>query len=384
VELPPFLFISEFSSRTCVYINAAGEAIPPPRTRDDSTKDSPEDIPAKTALEGKPYDHGFGERPPVDLSWARERAHQREYDLLYESKQLSEQEAIQAKSIWLDAREREWQQARVEATMDVPRKTSWSKNGLGIDLTGDGSRVRTAATSSHSYSAGGSQAPISGPASSLLSGGGASDGGPSGLPNGYRRDRDSQDRERRERDEAWYSSVVDRVDADDILIEELCHQFFARMHPYQLMFHLPTFTYRRYLNQIPPALLHIIYAFASRFTDHRVFVPPSAMESDGRYPAFARGEVLAARARHETDAWLRASGIAKGDSAMEGILKRRSDPFFRVSWDDTEMIQAICLIGYYEQCMGRSSRAGQYFGKYPFCFLISITAVDIIPTQTSP
>ena len=151
---------------------------------------------------------------------------------------------------------------------------------------------------------------------------------------------------------------------DDILVEELCHQFFARMHPYQLMFHQPTFAYRRFLGLVPPTLLHIIYAFSSRFTDHRIFTPPSALETDGSFPAYARGEVMAARARQGTDSWLRASGIAKGDNAMEGILKRRNDPNFKITWEDTEMIQAICLIGFYEQCMGRITRAGQYLGMF--------------------
>lgn len=319
--------------------------------------------------------HGSAQAPrrSIDLTWAVERESQRLYDMLQDARRASDKEAADDRASWLDARDLEVAEA-IALERSQNGHVNPFHNGLGVDLNGDGSRGHTTSSglpnnSSKSYHASGSvgssgNSNFSRDSSSGQPPHGAGRGGP---PDGLPR-RSEESNRRRDRDEEWYLSVVERIDADDILVEEMCHQFFARVHPYQLMFHQPTFAYRRYLDRVPSALLHIIYAFAVRFMHHSIFVPPSISESNAHFPAHARGEVLASRAKQEANAWLRASGIAKGDDLMEGINKRRNDPAYKLTWTDTEMIQAICLIGLYEQSMGRPHKSVQYLGEWDQVF----------------
>ena len=373
-------FASEFSSRVCSYLNSAGEAIPPPRTREATTAAKEESPEAKKGdcdfdeLEDT-NEHGDNtqmtnadelRRPSIDLTWAAEKESQKLYDLLQDSRRTSDKEAYDDRQSWLDAREKE----AVEA-LSMPRNGSPSgyQTGLGVDLNGDG-RGRTVTSGSAGdqpghYSATGQGASSSNGNSRDSSSGGGANGNDRGHGNVGRGTDEEGARRRRGQDEDWYTSVVDRIDADDALTEELCHQFFARMHPYQVMFHKPTFTHRRYLRQTPSALLHIMYACASRFVNHPILLPPSAQETDSRFPLFAKGEVLATRAKLETDAWLRSCGIAKEAGAVEGIVRRQGDRDYKTTWVDTEMTQAICLIGFYEQCLGRPERGDNYIGMLP-------------------
>ena len=311
-------------------------------------------------------------RRSIDLTWAVERESQRLYDMLQDARRASDKEAADDRALWLDARDKEVAEAYgVEQGQSGNPSTLY--NGLGVDLNGDGPRNHVTSSgltngqsnAQHVSGSGGSSG-NSNFSRDSSAGAAANGGGRGGPPDGSQR-RSEEINRRRERDEEWYLSVVERIDADNVLVEEMCHQFFARVHPYQLMFHQPTFGYRRYLDRVPSALLHIIYAFAVRFMHHTIFVPPSITEANAHFPAHARGEVLASRAKQEANAWLRASGIAKGDNLMEGINKRRSDPGYKLTWLDTEMIQAICLIGLYEQSMGRPYQSGQYLGKPSPC-----------------
>lgn len=385
---------SEFSSRVCSYLNAAGEAIPPPRTRDamqvdksespDDKKPTDDDTNRPDMADPLLAPHGSAQAPrrSIDLTWAVERESQRVYDMLQDARRASDKEAADDRASWLDARDLEVAEA-IALERSQNGHINPFHNGLGVDLNGDDSRGHTTSSglpnnSSKSYHASGSvgssgNSNFSRDSSSGQPPHGAGRGGP---PDGLPR-RSEESNRRRDRDEEWYLSVVERIDADDILVEEMCHQFFARVHPYQLMFHQPTFAYRRYLDRVPSALLHIIYAFAVRFMHHSIFVPPSISESNAHFPAHARGEVLASRAKQEANAWLRASGIAKGDDLMEGINKRRNDPAYKLTWTDTEMIQAICLIGLYEQSMGRPHKSVQYLGEWDQVFwLISFRSYN--------
>jgi hypothetical protein len=363
----------------CSYLNSAGEAIPPPRTRETTTI-AKEEVPEvrigdcyvdeledmnhpddQSQLANPDELHG----PSIDLTWAAERESQRLHDLLQDSRRTSDKEAYDDRQAWLDEREKE-----AIAALSLTREGSSSghQTGLGVDLNGDGVRGRTVASGSATGPSGQYSATAQGASSSSgnsrnSSSGRGLTGNDGGQGNDGRWTDEDEGRRRRGKDDAWYTSVVDRIDANDALVEELCHQFFARMHPYQIMFHKPTFTHRRYLKQIPSALLHIMYALASRFVNDAVLLPPSAQDTDSRFPLHAKGEVLATRARQETDAWLRACGIAKEAGAVEYILRRQGDRDYKANWFDTEMTQAICLIGVYERCMGRSERGDVYFGE---------------------
>lgn len=285
--------------------------------------------------------------------------------MLQDARRASDKEAADDRALWLDAREKEVAEAYASANGHVGN-TNPVHNRLGVDLDGDNSRGFVKASGTPNGQSNNSQHVSMSTGSSGnsnysrdSSAGNAANGARrSGAPDGG----SDESRRRRNRDEEWYLSVIERIDADDVLTDEMIHHFFARVHPYQLMFHQPTFAYRRYLDRVPSALLHIMYAFAVRFMHHAIFVPPSIFESNAHFPAHARGEVLATRAKQEANAWLRASGIAQGDNLIEGIDKRRRDPNYKLTWLDTEMIQAICLIGLYEQSMGRPKKSGQYLG----------------------
>jgi hypothetical protein len=363
----------------CSYLNSAGEAIPPPRTRETTTiakEETPEIRIGDCDIDELEDPNDVGDhpqalkpdelrRPSIDLTWAAEKESQRLYDLLQHSRRASDKEAHDDRQSWLDAREKEAIEALSLAREGSP---SGQQTGLGVDLNGDGGRGRTVTSGSSAgpngqYSATGQGAFSSNGNSRDSSSGVGPNGNDHRQGNDGHRTDEEEGRRRRGQDDIWYTSVVDRIDSDDALVEELCHQFFARLHPYQIMFHKPTFTHRRYLRQIPSALLHIMYALASRFVNDPLLLPPSAQETDSRFPLYARGEVLATRARLETDAWLRACGIAKEAGAIECILRRLNDPDNKTTWVDTEMAQAICLIGFYEQCMNRPDRGDGYIGK---------------------
>lgn len=369
--------ISEFSSRVCSYLNSAGEAIPPPRTREATTaakEESPEakkgDGDVDEVEDTNEHDDRVQatnpdelRRPSIDLTWAAEKESQRLYDLLQDSRRTSDKEAYDDRQSWLDAREKEALEA---LSLSRDGSPPGYQTGLGVDLNGDG-RGRTVTSGSTGDPPGQYSATTQGASSSHgnsrdSSSGGGANGHNRGQGNIGRETDEEEGRRRRGQDDAWYTSVVDRIDADDALTEELCHQFFARMHPYQIMFHKPTFTHRRYLRQTPSALLHIMYALASRFVNDPKLLPPSAQETESRFPLYAKGEVLATRARLETDAWLRSCGIAKEAGAVECIVRRQGDRDYKTTWVDTEMTQAICLIGFYEQCFGRSERGDSYIG----------------------
>lgn len=149
------------------------------------------------------------------------------------------------------------------------------------------------------------------------------------------------------------------VERQAAFVEELIHAFFARLHPYQLMFHQPTFQYRRYLNLIPSALLNMMYALAIRFIDpvtlHDALVAEHATSAEIDLPLFLAGEVFVHEARQAIDAWLK----QKSATMRRASWSTNSLP----TWEDLEMAMAITLYGFYEKAMTKMSDAAQYFGR---------------------
>jgi hypothetical protein len=131
------------------------------------------------------------------------------------------------------------------------------------------------------------------------------------------------------------------VERQAAFVEELIHAFFARLHPYQLMFHQPTFQYRRYLNLVPSALLNMMYALAIRFID------PVTL-----HDALA---VFVHEARQAIDLWLK----QKSASMRRASWSANGLP----TWEDLEMAMAITLCGFYEKAMTKMPDAAQYFGR---------------------
>lgn len=141
-------------------------------------------------------------------------------------------------------------------------------------------------------------------------------------------------------------------------VEELIHAFFARLHPYQLMFHQPTFQYRRYLNLVPSALLHMMYALAIRFIDpvtlHDALLAEHANSAEMDLPLFLAGEIFVNEAKQSIDAWVKQKSVSmRRASWSTGSLQ---------TWEDLEMLMAITLCGFYEKAMSRTSDAAEHFG----------------------
>lgn len=142
-------------------------------------------------------------------------------------------------------------------------------------------------------------------------------------------------------------------------VEELIHAFFARLHPYQLMFHQPTFQYRRYVKLVPVALLHMMYALAIRFIDpttlRDVLVTEHASPAEIDQPLALAGEAFADEAKQAIQSWVKERGaMMQRASWSSGSLR---------TWEDLEMIMAITLYGFYEKAMMRGSGAA-HFGKF--------------------
>lgn len=148
------------------------------------------------------------------------------------------------------------------------------------------------------------------------------------------------------------------VERQAAFVEELVHAFFARLHPYQLMFHQPTFQYRRYLNLVPSALLNIMYALAIRFIDpvtlHDALVAEHATPAELDLPLFLAGEVFMHEAKQAIDSWLKQKSAAMRRASWSS----NSLP----TWEDLEMAMAITLCGFYEKAMTKMADAAQYFG----------------------
>jgi hypothetical protein len=174
-----------------------------------------------------------------------------------------------------------------------------------------------------------------------------------------------------EREKRWRNKVVDLVMRDDTLVEELVHLFFARLPPYGMMFHVPTFQYRRYIGETVPCLIHIMLALSVRFLDHALLVPYSAMRRrDGQpFPAHLKGEPFADRAKEEVDAWI----TSHPDVASLG---RRAS-----AWERTEWATAMCLIKVYETCLGRTSSALYYQGEFGWVPACRVRSVSFTPPQ---
>ena len=97
-----------------------------------------------------------------------------------------------------------------------------------------------------------------------------------------------------------------------------CSVFFRLVRPYCAVLHPPTFHHRLYLGVVSPFLLDAIYALASRFSNH-----PLISSSLGR--PFA----------HRT----------------RGILASSPPP--QVSWEETELVQALLLLALYHAPTGQ-------------------------------
>ncbi|KAJ9103827.1 hypothetical protein QFC21_002289 [Naganishia friedmannii] len=153
------------------------------------------------------------------------------------------------------------------------------------------------------------------------------------------------------------SAKLRAVERQALFVEELVHTFFARLHPYQLMFHQPTFQYRRYLGLVPTALLHIIYALSIRFVDpvqlHDALIAEHATQAELDLPLFLAGEVFFEEARKATDVWLK---------QKRATMRRASWSTTNLqTWEDLEMLMAITLCGFYEKAMRRMQDAAQDF-----------------------
>ncbi|KAJ9120112.1 hypothetical protein QFC22_003010 [Naganishia vaughanmartiniae] len=147
------------------------------------------------------------------------------------------------------------------------------------------------------------------------------------------------------------------VERQALFVEELIHTFFARLHPYQLMFHQPTFRYRRYLGLVPTALLHIMYALSIRFIDpvqlHDALLAEHASQAELDLPLFLAGEVFFEEARKATDIWLK---------QKRAMMRRASWSTTSLqTWEDLEMLMAITLCGFYEKAMRRMQDAAKDF-----------------------
>ncbi|KAJ9097803.1 hypothetical protein QFC19_006671 [Naganishia cerealis] len=158
-----------------------------------------------------------------------------------------------------------------------------------------------------------------------------------------------------------------------LFVEELVHVFFARLHPYQLMFHQPTFQYRRYLNLVPTALLHIMYALSIRFIDpvllHDALVAEHATQAELDLPLFLAGEVFFEESRKATEVWLKQKSATMRRASWSTTNMQ--------TWEDLEMLMAITLCGFYEKAMRRMQDAAQHFahtaGTLPSGRLPSLT-----------
>lgn len=128
---------------------------------------------------------------------------------------------------------------------------------------------------------------------------------------------------------------VAAVEADVDLTEELLRLFFARLHPYTLMFHRATFNYRRYLGHVARPLLLSMCALAAPLCDH----PMLAGHGDAS-AGYCRGEPFAIAARKSLHDWL---------------AHRKRAAFYDPVWEETEMAMAACLQAAYESTMGRSA-----------------------------
>jgi hypothetical protein len=119
--------------------------------------------------------------------------------------------------------------------------------------------------------------------------------------------------------------------------------FFRRAPPFGAMFHPATFQHRLYLNQVSPILLDAIYAFSARLCDNPSFLatlPPN-------HPPFLRGEAFAERAHSAAERLLK---IRRSWSDEEA----RRD---RGTWEETELVQASCLLSIYFALLRQPSLA---------------------------
>lgn len=148
------------------------------------------------------------------------------------------------------------------------------------------------------------------------------------------------------------------VERQAAFVEELIHAFFARLHPYQLMFHQPTFQYRRYLNLVPLPLLYMMYALAIRFIDpvtlHDALVAEHATPSEIDLPLFLAGEVFVDEAKQAIQTWLKQKSASMRRASWSTSSLQ--------TWEDLEMTMAVTLCGFYEKAMTRMSDAAQHFG----------------------
>ncbi|GHJ83832.1 hypothetical protein NliqN6_0234 [Naganishia liquefaciens] len=350
----------EFSSRQCVYLNSKGEVIPPPKTREGSVSGASgavgfemeaSDVQSvshrqteRGSIAGfmiprserslKPVDADTFKRPlPPGSFGGHSDARSRDLRRMSQgtmSSVYSERpapHAIPVPPIHVDAVPPPDFAGR---HLDLPRRDSMV-DGTADSLAGPSSlhagSARRFSKPSFSYT--------SQPRSSLL----------------QVVDRTSQP------EKLPLNAKLLAVERQAAFVEELVHTFFARLHPYQLMFHQPTFQYRRYLNLVPSALLNMMYALAIRFIDpvtlHDALVAEHATTAEIDLPLFLAGEVFVHEAKQAIDAWLKQKSAAMRRASWSA----NSIP----TWEDLEMAMAITLCGFYEKAMTKMADAAQYF-----------------------
>jgi hypothetical protein len=354
----------EFSSRQCIYLNAKGEVIPPPKTRDGSASDPPGGIAFEMeAADSHPTFDKEDDRAAVAGSTPAERT-QRHLDADTFRRPLPRASFGAYGENRPDNIRRESQATMssrysertpsfghvlpsppVHPQAGLPQSTQRQADPLHKEVPMGGSDIESRPDATGRLNSASTQRTFQPSAS-----------------------RTSQpllgmERSSARADPPPQSSAdakLRAVDRHASFVEELLHAFFTRLHPYQLMFHTPTFQYRRYLKLVPSALLHMMYALAIRFVDpitlRDVLATEHASAAEIEQPSFLAGEVFANEAKHGIDIWVKQKGaMMQRASWSSGSLH---------TWEDLEMLMAIALCGFYEKAMMRPSDAAQHFGTF--------------------
>lgn len=354
----------EFSSRQCVYLNAKGEIIPPPKTRDGSISDPPGAVMHDMEIsDTHPISHKFVERSSnAGLPTPNIGRSQRHLDAETFKRPLPRVSFGGHGETRPDNRRRESQATLssvysertpslgnsvpllpVNPSVGSPQSAQRQADPLRSEvlaedmepapgLSGGMSSTSTQRTS-------GSSSSLAPQPRSFISQAAGRTGSPEKPP---------------------LNAKLRAVHRQAPFVEELIHVFFARLHPYQLMFHQPTFQYRRYLNLVPSALLHMMYALAIRFIDsvtlHDALLAEHATSAEMELPLFLAGEVFVNEAKQSIEAWVKQKSVTmRRASWSSGSLQ---------TWEDLEMLMAITLCGFYEKAMTRTSDAAEHFGTF--------------------
>lgn len=100
------------------------------------------------------------------------------------------------------------------------------------------------------------------------------------------------------------------------------------------MFHRTTFQHRLYLGQVSPILLDMMYAFASRLSEHPALLTSL---SSPQQPAYSRGELFAERAHSSL----------KRALSIRSSWSEEAKAHDRGTYEETELIQAMFLASVY-------------------------------------